>query len=100
MVIAPDGISSLSVRRFRIVNWSMHKAQIRAAFVPLNVVHEDSDHRFWFEVGNGQRIMHYIAIRNGLSACIGLMEIRAAAMPMADGTMDRIVEGIGPTSVP
>src|SRR5450759_1085272 len=94
MVMAPDGISNLSVRRFRILNWSEHKAHIRATFVHLKIVHEDSDHRFWFEIGNENSTVHYIAVRDGLSACIGLMEIRATAMPMAEGTENGIVASI------
>src|SRR5579862_8098142 len=48
---APNG-SSLTVRAVQILNWSAHKEQIREAFVHLKTVHEDSDHRFWFEIGS------------------------------------------------
>ena len=95
-VIAPAGAGSLSVRRFRIVNWSMHKAQIREAFGQLKVLHEDSDRRFWFEFGDGKRITHYIATHDGSSACIGLMEIHPTAAPIVQDTTNRIVDSIGP----
>ncbi len=95
LVFAPDG-SNLSVRMLRIVSWSMHKAQIRAAFVHLKVVHEDSDHRFWFEIGDEQRIQHYIAVSNGSSACVGLLEIRVTTTSNAEDTTNRIAESVGP----
>jgi hypothetical protein len=98
-VMAPDGISNLSVRSFHILNWSRHKAHIRAAFVHLQIVHEDSDHRFWFENGNENGTMHYIAVRDGLSACIGLMQIHATARPMAKGTENSIAASIRPAAV-
>jgi hypothetical protein len=98
-VNAPDG-SNLSIRGVQILNWSQHKAQIREAFVHLKVVHEDSDRRFWFEIGTDKDTMHYVAVRNGVSACIGLLEIRGASAPMTEGTRNRIVASIGPAAVP
>ena len=98
MVSAPDGGSSLSVRTVRIPSWPIHKAQIKAAFVHLNVVHEDSDHRLWFEFGDGKRTTHYIAIRGGPGACVGLMEVDATAASTAEETTKRIVDSIGPAS--
>jgi hypothetical protein len=98
MVSAPDGASSLSVRTVRIPSWPMHKAQIKAAFVHLNVVHEDSDHRLWFEFGDGKRITHYIATRGGPGACVALMDVDATAPTTAEETTKRIVDSIGPAS--
>jgi hypothetical protein len=97
-VSAPDGAGRLSVRTVRIPSWSIHKAQIKAAFVHLNVVHEDSDHRLWFEFGDGKRITHYIAIPGGPGACVGLIEVDATAASTAEETTKRIVDSIGPAS--
>jgi hypothetical protein len=97
-VVAADG-STFSVRKFRILDWSVHKAHIRETFGHLNIVHEDSDHRFWFETGDENSPMHYIAVRDGLSACIALMQIRATAMITAEDTASRIVASIGSARV-
>ena len=66
---------------FRIASWSAHKAQIRAAFGHLTIVHEDNERRFWFEIGDKPRVQHFIDVSNGLSVCSGLLEIRAATTP-------------------
>jgi hypothetical protein len=98
---APNG-SSLTVRAVQILNWSAHKEQIREAFVHLKTVHEDSDHRFWFEIGSEASTVHYIAVRDGASACIGLLEIRATstpATPAAAATENRIAVSLGPVPV-
>jgi hypothetical protein len=95
LVLAPDG-GSLSVRTFRITSWSTHKAQIRAAFGHLTIVHEDNERRFWFEIGDKPRVQHFIDVSNGLSVCSGLLEIRAATTPDVEDTTRRIVESIGP----
>jgi len=93
-VTAPDG-SNISVRMVRITSWSAHKAQIRAAFGHVNVLHEDSDHRLWFEIGDKPRIQHYIDVSNGSTACAGLLEIHTATMPDAEETASRIADSIG-----
>jgi hypothetical protein len=93
-VFAPDG-SNLSVRMFRVTNWSTHKAQIRAAFGQVRVLHEDSARRLWFEIGDEQRTQHFIDVANGLGACTGLLEIRAATTLNADD-VNRIADSIGP----
>jgi len=95
LVSAPDG-SNLSVRMFRITSWSAHKAHIRAAFGQVKVLHEDSDRRLWFEIGDKQRTKHYIEVANGLSVCDGLMEIRTTTTPDAEETANRIGDSIGP----
>jgi hypothetical protein len=95
---APNG-SSLSVRAVQILNWSAHKEQIREAFVHLKAVHEDSDHRFWFEIGTEESTVHYIAVRDGVTACIGLLEIRATPVPTAAGTESRIATSLGPVTM-
>ncbi len=95
LALAPDG-SNLSVRMFRISSWSAHKAQIRAAFGHLDTVHEDSERRLWFEIGEKARVQHVIDVSNGLSVCSGLLEIRTATTPDAEDTTKRIVESIGP----
>jgi hypothetical protein len=96
VVFAPDG-NNLSVRMFRTTNWSAHKAQIRAAFGQVKVVHEDSARRLWFEIGDQQRTQHFIDVSNRLGACAGLLEIRAATILSAED-VTRIAEGIGPVS--
>ena len=94
---APDG-SNLSMRVFRIASWSAHKAQIRAAFGAVKLLHEDSNHRLWFEFGDDQRTQHYIDVANGPSTCTGLLEIRAARAPDAAETAARIADSIGPAA--
>ena len=95
VVAAPDG-SNLSVRSFRITSWSEHKAQIKAAFGPVNVLHEDSDRRLWFEIGDQERTQHYIDVANGLGTCTGLLEIRTTTAPDTRDTVARIADSIGP----
>jgi hypothetical protein len=80
---------------FRIKSWSDHKAQIKRAFGRVNVVHEDSDRRLWFEIGDTPRVQHFIDVANGLTACNGLLEIRAATTLTAEDT-NRIADSIGP----
>jgi hypothetical protein len=92
--VAPDG-SNLTVRMFRIKSWSDHKAQIKRAFGRVNVVHEDSDRRLWFEIGDTPRVQHFIEIVNGLTACNGLLEIRAATTLTAQDT-NTIADSIRP----
>jgi hypothetical protein len=94
-VSAPDG-SNLSVRMFRITSWPAHKAQIRAAFGQVNVLHEDSDRRLWFEIGDKQRTQHYIDVANGLHTCTVLLEIRAVPTKESEDTTNRIADSIGP----
>lgn len=95
LALAPDG-SSLSVRIFGITSWSAHKAQIRAALGPVTIVHEDSEHRLWVEIGAKPRVQHYIDVANGLSVCSGLLEIRPTATPNAKDITKRIADSIGP----
>jgi hypothetical protein len=80
LAFAPDG-SSISIRMFRIANWSAHKGQIKSAFGHVNRVHEDSDHRLWFEIGDKLRAQHYIDVADGLNVCSGILEIRPATTP-------------------
>lgn len=91
---SPDG-NNLSVRMFTITSWSAHKAQIKAAYGRVNVLHEDSDRRLWFEFGDQSRVQHYVDVANGLSVCVGLLEARAVTALSADD-VTRIVESIGP----
>jgi hypothetical protein len=93
-VFAPDG-SNLSVRMFRITNWSTHKTQIKAAYGRVKILHEDSERRLWFEIGDKPRVQHYIEVANGLAVCSGLLEIRATT-PDAEDTTKRIADSIGP----
>jgi hypothetical protein len=95
LAMAPDG-SYVSVRMFKITSWSAHKAQIKAAFGHVNVVHEDSERRLWFEIGDTARVQHYIDVPNGLSVCSALLEIRGATTSDADDTRKRIAVSIGP----
>jgi hypothetical protein len=95
LALAPDG-SNLSVRMFRITSWRSYTAQIRAAFGHLDIVHEDSERRLWFEIGVKPIVQHFIDVSNGLNVCSGLLEIRAATTPDAEDTTNRIVESIGP----
>jgi hypothetical protein len=91
---SPDG-NNLSVRMFTITSWPAHKAQIKAAYGRVNVLHEDSDRRLWFEFGDKSRVQHYVDVANGLSVCVGLLEARAVTALSAED-VTRIVESIGP----
>jgi hypothetical protein len=93
--VGPDG-SNLSVRRFTIGSWSAHKAQIKAAFGRVNLVHEDSDRRLWFEIGGPPRVQHLVDVVDGQAACNGLLEIRGATTLMAED-VNRIADSIGPS---
>ena len=90
---APDG-SNLSIRALNILSWAAHKAQIKAAYGRVKVVHEDSDRRLWLEIGDAQTSQHIIDVASGLSACMGLLEIRATTLKAED--VRRIVDSIGP----
>jgi len=96
LATAPDG-SNISIRIFRISNWSSHKAQIKAAFGRVNMTHEDSDRRLWFEIGDKPRVQHYIDVLNGLSVCSALLEVRTTTRD-TDDTAKRIVESVGPAA--
>jgi hypothetical protein len=92
--VAPDG-SNISIRMFTVTNWSIHKAQIKAAFGHVKAVHDDSDRRLWLEIGDTPRIQHYLDVANGLTVCSGLLEIRTATTPDVENTTKRIAESIG-----
>src|SRR5262249_10896066 len=92
---APDG-SNLSIGVFKITNWSAHKAQIKAAFGRVNVMHEDSERRLWFEIGDKPLVQHYVDVRNGPTVCSAILEIRTTAATDADDTTKRIIESLGP----
>lgn len=94
-VLAPDG-SSVSIGRLRTMNWFVHKAQLKAAFPQLSVVHEDSDLRLWFEVRDGQRVHHYIDVLTGQSVCSAHLDIHSTTMPNADEIARTIVTGLQP----
>jgi hypothetical protein len=91
----PDG-SSLAIRKSQSSSWSAHKAQIRAAYVHLKVVHEDSDRRFWFEIGDAPLVQHYVAVTNSATICTGLLEVRSNTMADREDTINRIAGSIGP----
>lgn len=95
LAMAPDG-SNVSIRMFKTTSWSAHKAHIKAAFGRVNVMHEDSERRLWFEIGDKARVQHYVDVPNGLSVCSALLEIRAATTPDWEDTTKRIAESIGP----
>jgi len=92
---APDG-SNISLRTFKIANWSVHKAQIKAAFGHVNVMHEDSNRRLWFEIGSQPRVQHYLDVLHGLSVCSALLEMRGElTTPDVEDTVMRIVDSVG-----
>ena len=94
--VAPDG-SRLSIRMFKIRSWSAHKAQVRAAFGHVRLVHDDSDSRLWFEIGDLPRAQHFIDVARGRTACNGLLEIRTATT-LSGEDVNRIADSIGPVS--
>ena len=69
---------------------------IRAAYVHPKVVHEDSDRRFWFEIGDAPRIQLYIAAASGPTICDSLLEVRSETIPHREDTIRRIGTSIGP----
>lgn len=93
-VVGRDG-SSLSVRIFKITSWSAHKAQIKAAFGRVNVVHEDSERRLWLEIGDKARVQHYIDVWDGSHVCSALLQIRAPTTPDVDQITKRIADSLG-----
>jgi len=95
LAMAPDG-SSLSIRTLRVMNWSAHKHDIRAAFGPVRVVHEDSDRRLWLEIGDKWRVQHYIDVPNGLNVCSVLLEIHSGPTLDAEDLAQRIADSVGP----
>jgi hypothetical protein len=68
---------------------------MKATYGRVNVLHEDSDRRLWFEFGDTGRIQHYIDVANGLNVCVGLLEVRAA-MTLNAEAVSRIADSIGP----
>jgi hypothetical protein len=92
-VFAPDG-SSVSIWALHVLNWSQHKARLKAAFSSDSHVREDSDSRFWVESLDGVRVQHDVAAATDGAACAGLLEIRTT-QPNADDTIAGIVESIG-----
>lgn len=97
LVTAPDG-SNVSIRTFKIPSWSAHKSQILNAFGRVRVLHENSDHRLWFEIGDPPRIQHFIDVSVGASVCNALLEVRGSTLTFDDVT--RMADSIGPAKPP
>jgi len=97
-VIGPDG-SRLSIRRFHVPSWAIHRSQLKAAFGAVRSVHEDSSRRLWLEFGTGTRTQYYIAVAEGTDACDGLLDVRPAATGV-DPTANVIADSIGMTTGP
>jgi hypothetical protein len=95
IAVAPDG-SNVSVRMFRITNWSSHKARIKEAFGRISVVHEDSERRLWFEIGNAPRLQHYVDVATGLDVCSGLLEVHGAMTSEVEDMARTIAQSVGP----
>jgi hypothetical protein len=93
LATAPDG-NQISVRMFQILSWGDHTSQILTAFGSVRVLHENSDRRLWFEIGDPPRVQHFIDVSNGLSVCNGLLDIRRATLTADD--VSRIADSIGP----
>jgi hypothetical protein len=92
LIMGLDG-SSLSIAKFQFASWSAHKAQVRAAFGHVTV-HEDSDRRLWFEIGDKLKIQHYIDVATGVGACAGILDLPQSTA-LSNEDINRIVEGIG-----
>ena len=95
LAVAPDG-SNVTVRMFRIMSWPSYKMRIKEAFGRIDVMHEDSEHRLWFEIGDAPRLQHHVDVAAGLGVCSGLLEVRGAITPDAADTARRIADSIGP----
>jgi hypothetical protein len=95
LLLSTDG-SSISMRMARMSDWTAHKAQIKAAFGQVNVVHEDDDQRIWLEIGANPRIQHYVAVPSGTNAvCSAILQLRPSTSTV-DDTVRRIAQSIGP----
>jgi hypothetical protein len=92
-----DGALTLVVATVPLVNWSAHKAQVRAA-IHSGAVQEDTDSRFRFQAESGHRLLEYVAVRNGATACTGQIEIDAVSAGRFRDTMNRILESVGPSA--
>jgi hypothetical protein len=97
LALAPDG-SNLSVRIVRFSSWSDHKARIKAAYGQLKTVHEDTDRRLWFEVGDEHRTQHFIDVANAEGACLALLELRTPTK-LTSEDISRIADSVGPIPV-
>jgi hypothetical protein len=91
---APDG-SNISVRMFQVANWAAHKGRIKSAFGHVSAIHEDSDHRLWFEIGEKPRVQHYVDVVSGSTVCSALIDLRSSGEG-AENTTKAIVESVGP----
>lgn len=94
LATAPDG-SNLSIRMFHITNWAEHKARIKAAFGRVSAVHEDSDHRLWFEIGDKPRVQHYVDVVSGQNVCSALIELRSFG-DAVESTTKSIADSVEP----
>jgi hypothetical protein len=101
LALGPDG-SSLSIRQETIASWSGYKERIRQSYGHLNVVHEDTERRLWFEIGDEAHIEHYVAVTSGPTVCVGVLDVHPHSMSGAPETVDAIARSIGlvPTNWP
>jgi hypothetical protein len=93
MLWAPDG-TNMSIASVKFAKWSVHKAQVRAAFGRVRAVHEDSDRRLWLEIGTAERTQHYIDVPTDSGACIGILELPASSQ-LDTKSLETIATGIG-----
>ncbi|HYM22662.1 MAG TPA: hypothetical protein VEU08_05625, partial [Vicinamibacterales bacterium] len=91
---AEDG-SNVSIRSFHIGSWSDHKSRIKAVFGHIQTIHEDSDRRLWFEIGDTPRIQQYVDVVYGSSVCSALLETLGPSTPEVQDTVKRIVDSVG-----
>ncbi len=95
LLSSTDG-STISMRMTKIADWTSHKAQIRAAFGQVTVVHEDDTQRIWLEIGTQPRTQHYVAAPRGSHAvCSAILQLRSTTATVED-TVRRIAESVGP----
>src|SRR5579864_4595563 len=88
-----DG-SNVSLRAFHIASWPDHKARIKSIFGRIQTMHEDSDQRLWFEIGDEPRIQHYVDVPHGANVCSALIEMRGATSADAQKTVRRIIDSL------
>jgi hypothetical protein len=89
---APDG-STLTIATIQSASWPRYRAQMRRA-LDRGVVHEDSNVRFWIEIDDEIRHEHHIAAGGGAVTCVGVLELRDAAL--GEELARVIAESIGP----
>src|SRR5262249_43335681 len=95
LLIAPHG-TRFSLRAFEITDWKLHKSQILDTFGRTITVHENSERRLWIEIA-GQQKEHFIDVREGTTACAGILDVTEADLTPSDEA--RIAANLAPVPI-